>query len=274
MTSQTLAAVRGRIDHTDGTGAAPVPASAAREAARLKATGEAHVWWWPLEDHVDQADFDLLDEVEQIRARRFRHERDAAAFARTRAGARRAIGDLLGVDPRTVALGRRVCPGCGDLEHGPPAVAGPAVGLAVSLTRTSGCGVLALHAGDWIGVDIEALRPVASGSLAGVVLAPAEHAYILSLPAGPERTAAFHRVWTRKEAVLKGVGLGLLGVDLNTLDVRPGTPGPLEVEHGHRGESSSWWQIDDLDLDGNWSASLARPVDGSPLGEVHSHRPA
>ncbi|WP_241695124.1 4'-phosphopantetheinyl transferase superfamily protein, partial [Streptomyces sp. C] len=134
-----------------------------------------------------------------------------------------------------MALGRRVCPGCGDLEHGPPAVASPAVGLAVSLTRTSGCGVLALHAGDWIGVDVEALRPVESGSLANVVLAPAEHAYILSLPAGPERTAAFHRVWTRKEAVLKGVGLGLLGIDLNALDVTPGTPGPVEVEHGYTG---------------------------------------
>lgn len=273
MTSQTLAAVRGPIDHTHGTGVLPVPESAAREAARLKATGEAHVWWWPLEERVDQADFDLLDEVEQVRARRFRHEKDAAAFIRTRAGARRAIGGLLGVDARTVALGRRVCPGCGDLEHGPPAVAAPAVGLALSLTRTSGCGVLALHAGDWIGVDVEALRPVESGSLAGVVLAPAEHAYILSLPAGPERTAAFHRVWTRKEAVLKGVGLGLLGIDLNALDVRPGTPGPVVVDHGYQGEVSSW-QIDDLDLDGNWSASLARPVDGSPLGEVHRHRPA
>lgn len=81
MTSQTLAAVRGPIDHTHGTGVLPVPGSAAREAARLKATGEAHVWWWPLEDRVDQADFDLLDEVEQVRARRFRHEKDAAAFA-------------------------------------------------------------------------------------------------------------------------------------------------------------------------------------------------
>lgn len=273
MTSQTLTAVRGRIDHTATTGVLPVPVTAAREAARLRATGEAHVWWWPLEDRVDQADFDLLDEVEQVRARRYRAEKDAAAFIRTRAASRRAIGELLGVDARTVALGRRVCPGCGDLEHGPPAVASPAVGLAVSLTRTSGCGVLALHAGDWIGVDVEALRPVESGSLASVVLAPAEHAYILSLPAGPERTAAFHRVWTRKEAVLKGVGLGLLGIDLNALDVTPGTPGPVEVEHGYQGEVSRW-QIDDLDLDGNWSASLARPVDGSPLGPVHRHRPA
>ncbi|MEU8772411.1 4'-phosphopantetheinyl transferase superfamily protein [Streptomyces sp. NPDC048606] len=273
MTSQTLAAARGPIDHTNRTGALPVPEAAAREAARLKATGEAHVWWWPFEDHVDQADFDLLDEVEQVRARRYRHERDAAAFTRTRAGARRAIGELLGVDARTVALGRRVCPGCGDLEHGPPAVASPAVGLALSLTRTGGCGVLALHAGDWIGVDIEALRPVESGSLASVVLAPAEHAYILSLPAGPERTAAFHRVWTRKEAVLKGVGLGLLGIDLNALDVRPAVPGPLVVDHGYRGEVSSW-QVDDLDLNGNWSASLARPIDGSPLGPILRHGPS
>ncbi|MEU6862112.1 4'-phosphopantetheinyl transferase superfamily protein [Streptomyces sp. NPDC046876] len=261
MTSQLLAAAP----------TVHVPESAAREAARLEETGEAHVWWWPLGDRVDQAEFDLLDEVEQVRARRYRNERDAAAFVRTRAGARRAIGELLGVDARTVALGRRVCPGCGDLEHGPPAVAAPAVGLAVSLTRTSGCGVLALHAGDWIGVDIEALRPVESGSLADVVLAPAEYAYIMSLPAGPERTAAFHRVWTRKEAVLKGVGLGLLGIDLNALDVTPGIPGPVEVVHGYQGEVTRW-QVDDLDLDGNWSASLARPLTPT-LGPIHRHRP-
>ncbi|GAA2920707.1 4'-phosphopantetheinyl transferase family protein [Streptomyces mexicanus] len=261
------------IDHAADVGEVYVPATARAAVDRLRRSGEVHVWWWPLGEATDPADFVLLDEQERARMRRFHAARDAAAFTRTRAGARRAVSELLGVPVDAVRFGRRICPGCGDPDHGPPAVVRPPVPLAVSLSRTDGCGVLAVRAGDWVGVDVEAYRPMESEALAQLVLTPDEAGQVLALPEGPARTALFHRAWTRKEAVVKAVGLGLLGMPLNTLDVRPAAGGPLTVTHVHEGRTTTW-HVQDLDLDGPWSASLARPSAADPLGPVRLHPPS
>ncbi|MYW67599.1 4'-phosphopantetheinyl transferase superfamily protein [Streptomyces sp. SID8379] len=262
------------IDHAADIADVYVPESARDVVADLRRTGAVHIWWWRLGDAVDPADFALLDASEQARARRFHAARDAAAFTTTRAGARRAVAGLLGVAAQAVRFGRRVCPGCGDTEHGPPSVVRPPVPLAISLSRTSGCGVLALRAGSWVGVDVEAYRPVESDALAEVVLTPSEARHILGLPAGGEdRVHRFHRAWTRKEAVVKAVGLGLMGMPLNTLEVAPADPGPFRVTHDHQGELTQW-HVEDVHLDSGWSASLARPATSSPLGPVQVHAPA
>jgi len=262
------------IDHAADIADVHVPESARGVVADLRDSGAVHVWWWRLAEAVDPADFALLDEFEQARARRFHAARDAAAFTTTRAGARRAVADLLGVAAQAVRFGRRVCPGCGDKEHGPPSIVRPPVPLAISLSRTAGCGVLAVRAGSWIGVDVEAYRPVESDALAELVLTPSETTQILGLPPeGPDRTHRFHTAWTRKEAVVKAVGLGLMGMPLNTLDVHPSDPGPLTVTHEHEGRVTHWY-VEDVALDGPWSASLARPSTSTPLGPVHLHAPA
>ncbi|MER5830735.1 4'-phosphopantetheinyl transferase superfamily protein [Streptomyces sp. NPDC002130] len=260
------------IDHAADISDVYVPETARAVVARLGENGAAHVWWWPLNQAVDPVDFALLDEAERARARRFHAARDAAAFTTTRAGARRAVAELLGVAPQSVRFGRRICPGCGDAEHGPPAVVRPPVPLAVSLSRTTGCGVLAVRAGNWVGVDVEAYRTVESAALAELVLTPNEREQVFSFAEGPERTRTFHRAWTRKEAVVKAVGLGLMGMPLNTLDVNPSADGPLTVRHVHR-ERTTTWHVEDLHLPGPWSASLSRPSAG-PLGPVHVHPPA
>lgn len=261
------------IDHAADIGEVYLPEAARDVVARLRRSGQAHVWWWRLHDTADPADFALLDEAERARARRFHAARDAAAFATTRAGARRAVAGLLGVAAEAVRFGRRICPGCGDAEHGPPAVVRPPVPLAISLSRTAGCGVLAVRAGDWVGVDVEEYRPVESEALAELVLTPNECESLFALPEGPVRNRVFHRAWTRKEAVVKAVGLGLMGMPLNTLDVHPTSPGPLLVDHVHEGRTTRW-HVEDLTLPGPWSTSLARPATAAPLGAVHLHPPA
>ncbi|MFJ6015107.1 4'-phosphopantetheinyl transferase family protein [Streptomyces sp. NPDC092952] len=249
-----------------------IPRPALDAVGRMRESGETHVWWWPLGARTDPADYAVLDEVERGRAQRFHAEADAAAFTATRAAARRAVAGLLGVQPEEVAFGRRICPGCGDPEHGPPAVTRPPVPLAVSLSRTAGAGALAVRAGTWVGVDVEALRPVEPAGLAEVVLTASEGAHILGLPPGPARDAAFHRAWTRKEAVVKAVGLGLLGMPLNTLDVAPAQDGPVHVVHRYRGEETHW-QVTDIGTGGPWAAAVARPRTGPP-GPVRIHTPA
>ncbi|MFD7623004.1 4'-phosphopantetheinyl transferase family protein, partial [Streptomyces sp. NPDC059802] len=151
----------------------PIPTGAEPSPAHLART---QVWWWELPERVDPADAALLGPAERARLRRFRSERAAASFTRTRAAARRALGTLLGVSAAEVVLGREQCPGCGDPCHGPPRLDHPEVPLAISLSRTTGLGLLAVSEGARVGVDVEALRAVRGDALTRSTLTPRERA--------------------------------------------------------------------------------------------------
>ncbi|MFD7068902.1 4'-phosphopantetheinyl transferase family protein [Streptomyces sp. NPDC059913] len=232
--------------------------------------GAVHVWWWRPPHRVVPDDLALLGTDEFHRALTLLAERDAAAFVHTRAGARRALSELLLVAPHSIELGRRRCPGCGDLGHGPPVIERPEVPWAVSMSRTAGCGVFAVGEGHALGVDVEAVRPMRRASLYDSVLTDNERAHLGSLPPGPVRDAGFHRVWTRKEAVVKAVGLGLVGTELNRLETWPARQGPVRVLHTHSGRTTVW-SVQDLRLDDRVVAALARPPGTDLSGPVHIH---
>ena len=59
-----------------------------------------------------------------------------------------------------------------------------------------------------VGVDIEALPASATVAEVTGLLHPAERTEINSAAPGP-RTETFSRIWTRKEAYLKAIGLGV-----------------------------------------------------------------
>lgn len=59
-----------------------------------------------------------------------------------------------------------------------------------------------------LGIDVESVRPLADLAELTAQLHPDEGRAIRALPPF-ERTAAFYRCWTRKEAVLKATGTGL-----------------------------------------------------------------
>ena len=242
------------------------------EVDRLIARGEAHVWWWRSPVRVDPADLRLLATAEFRRALGMLSERDAAEFVHTRAGARRALGQLLGTTAADVDLGRRRCPGCGSDGHGPPQVLSPAVPLAISLSRTAGWGVFAVGAGSAIGVDAEALRPVREALLSDTVLTAAERGHLRDVAEGTDRQRAFHRVWTRKEAVVKAVGVGLAGTELGRLETLPDRSGPVRVTHHAEGRATAW-TVQDLQLSDRLAVALARPAGPAARGRVHLHPP-
>ncbi|QES09346.1 4'-phosphopantetheinyl transferase superfamily protein [Streptomyces venezuelae] len=238
------------------------PDRAADVVRVLGERGEAHVWWWTAPECTDPEDLPLLDTEEFRRALAIPAERDAAAFVRSRAVVRRALGELFGLDPRDLALGRRACPGCADTGHGPPRLVVPGVPLVLSVSRTAGHGLLALGAGASIGVDAEALRPVTDRRFADPDLTPGERRHLRGLPPGPDRDRAYLRIWTRKEAVAKATGLGLSGTALGRLDTRPADRGPVRI---------ATWTVEDLHLVEGIVAALARPEGPAGHGPVHHH---
>lgn len=126
-------------------------------------------------------------------------------FARARSLIREIAAQLLGIEPADVTIGRR-CPRCGDTAHGAPVVDGLDVSWSVS--HSMGVVVVAVGGGA-VGVDVESparltREPVISPSF----FSWAEIAQLVQLQAAARHLEVL-RLWCRKEAAAKAVGVGM-----------------------------------------------------------------
>ncbi|MFI6475553.1 4'-phosphopantetheinyl transferase family protein [Streptomyces sp. NPDC050516] len=223
-------------------------------------TAVAHAWWWRTGDGpIDPADLALLSKDERDRAARFVHVGAKVGYVAGRAASRRILSELLDVPPAEIGLGRRPCPGCGDPLHGPPAVLHPQSPLWISISHTDGCGMLAV-ARVPVGVDVEVVREFPIEELAPSTLTASERHVVLGTPEGDARTQAFLRCWTRKEAVLKAVGVGIT-TDLTAVETRPESSDPAVVAAGVPGTPESW-AVSDLAVPSTWAAAISVPAEG------------
>lgn len=213
---------------------------------------------------VDPDDLALLNNEERDRAARFPTEPSAAAFVARRSALRRIAARSLGVSPAEVAIARAPCPRCGDHRHGPPRI--PLRGApAVSVSSSGSLAVVATARHGPIGVDIELTRspPFDPLDAAAAVASAVEAAYLAELQ-GPARLAAFHRMWSRKEAVAKAVGVGFLG-RLRVIDTAPWRKGPLVLTGTPvRGGPAVWW-VQDLPVRAGFHGAVARAGSTGPL---------
>mgnify|MGYP002349437706 CR=1 FL=1 len=177
--------------------------------------------WCAVPDATDARATAWLPPDEALRASAFRHEEDRQRFVTGRALVRAALGERLGVPPTEVAirLGPRdaAAPGRPFVEGAPSfsiAHAGRWVLVAIVGTVTGSRGVAGDAASDGgpdlavgvdVGVDVESTAP-ARDHLTDLLDAvpPGER------PADGWDAESFTRSWTRREAVLKAVGTGLL----------------------------------------------------------------
>jgi 4'-phosphopantetheinyl transferase len=157
-----------------------------------------------------------LSEEERSEAAWLLGHEDARHKAAARAWLRQELGTVLGMRPDQVHVRRQA--------SGKPEVAGP---LAFNLSHSGRWAAIALLEHPealgcmGVGVDLETLSQ-ATGLWAArdQFLHPSEH-LALAHQAPEQRDHMSLLCWTRKEAVLKALGVGLLAPDL--------TPGRLEV---------------------------------------------
>ncbi|RSS73366.1 4'-phosphopantetheinyl transferase superfamily protein [Streptomyces sp. WAC06614] len=145
-----------------------------------------------------------LDGQELARAAEFARATDRDSYVCAHVALRRLLSAYLGIAPREITVERAPCTHC-DEPHGRPVLPGGA--LHFSLSHCTGLSLLAFATAP-VGVDVEELVRPATILETADVLHPREAAELALLPAA-ERPAAFTRVWTRKEAYLKGLGVGL-----------------------------------------------------------------
>jgi 4'-phosphopantetheinyl transferase len=186
--------------------AEPMPAAGAHLGK-----GTVHLWASLLADqrHALDAHLALLDPEERARAERFRHARDRERYITAHGLLRRLLGHYLAADPAAARI---------DLgTYGKPFVAG--TDLRFNLSDTKDAVVIALTRGSEIGADIETVdRVVDHRAVADHYFTPEEVSWIGD--AGTESTSKrrFLELWTRKEAVLKASGVGIMD-DLRVLRV-------------------------------------------------------
>ena len=124
-------------------------------------------------------------------------------------------------------------------SHGKPFLAN-ANGVSFSLSHTADSVAIAIARDLELGIDIEAVSPVTDrDKLVEGFFSPAEWADYQSLPRHEQEVLFFH-LWSRKEAFVKGLGLGLsYPLDAFTVGVRI----PVTLV----GEGTSSWSLRHLD---------------------------
>jgi len=161
----------------------------------------------------------LLSPAELDRAARFHFQKHREHFVVARGVLRALLGAYLDCAPHALQFRYNA--------YGKPLLA-PPLDLKFNLSHSGEWALYALtHVGE-VGVDLEHLRPVDDlEQIAARFFSAAESATLLALPQ-TQQTEAFFNCWTRKEAYIKGVGLGLsLPLDQFDVSLTPGEPARL-----------------------------------------------
>ncbi len=219
------------------------------------AAGAAQVWRVDLAVSAARAERleAALSAEERRRAARYRHARDRRRFVAARASLRCLLAAHMDAEPAEVAFVYGV--------NGKPALASG--GPSFNLSHSHDLALIALTRGRDVGIDVERIRPLTAAPRIAARLWTGREAAALEALAGDERLAAFHATWTRKEAVVKGLGVGLSG-RLDGFEVpTDGAPTSRSLRvAGRDGRAEAWWLSDLRPAPGYVGALALRGCEG------------
>jgi 4'-phosphopantetheinyl transferase len=212
--------------------------------------GEVHVWRFAQDVPVarERRLAQVLSPDERERAARFRFERHRRWHVVARGTLRHLLARYVGAQP--AALRFRYGP------QGKPALEGPGA-PHFNLAHSGGMALLAVARDRALGVDLEEIRPErADQALVERFFSPREGEMIRALPAALRPEAFFH-CWTRKEAYIKAIGLGLSQPLRDfTVSVSPGEPAAL-LEVAGDPDATARWRLRALDPGPGFVGALA-----------------
>jgi 4'-phosphopantetheinyl transferase len=222
---------------------------------------ETHLWRAPLTvpPGVLERRRRTLSEEERERADRYHLARDRDHFIAARGGLRELLGLYLQLPPAQVSFTYGA--------HGKPALLGGH--LQFSVSHAHELALFALTERRPVGVDLEWMRvDLELEEMAERFFSLNERRTIRSLPAA-ERPAAFFACWTRKEAYVKAVGIGL-SLPLDRFDVACAPTEPAALR----------WTDGDPDGPQRWAMHALHPgrgyigalVTAAPMGRILLHQ--
>lgn len=215
--------------------------------------GQAHVFRFNLA--VDFPSTAVLSQEERDRAARFLIADHRRRFIAAHIQLRQVLAGFARCAPADLIFAAA--------PHGKPYLSA-APNLRFNLSHSQDAALLAVRAGQEVGVDIEWARANTDyETIARRFFSPAEAAALFSLPPG-EQAAAFLACWTRKEAYIKARGLGL-AIPLDSFDVSIHSGNPVALVDRGSPDDGAGWTI--LQLPAPTGAAAALAVEGR-LSEV------
>lgn len=191
------------------------------------------------------ADGAALSADEQARAARLVMPDAQRRFIAARAGLREILSRMTGIDAAalTFSVGK----------HGKPCLTGIADTPHFNLAHSGELALCAV-ADHPVGVDLERVRPLANmPQMAEMSFTDQERAALWSLDE-PARIAAFFRLWTRKEAIMKAHGAGFRLAKSFTVPVALPDAASVLLEQEQ-------FLVQDIKIAGGFIAAIAGRVD-------------
>lgn len=213
-----------------------------------------HVWRGVLDQDRDvQQRLELsLSADERDRTNRFRFDRDRSRYVVGRGLLRALLGAYVGVDAAQLRF-----------SYGPqrkPELVGD--GAYFNLAHSGATALFAVSSSFEVGIDVELQSDFTGERIPERFFSPREVATLRALPEA-DQPEAFLTCWTRKEAILKARGDGLMmALDSFDVSLAPGEPAALLRANWPASESALWQLADLSDSDRGQIAALAAPAQG------------
>lgn len=220
---------------------------------------EVHVWRASLELPASALErlLAVLCGEERQRAAKFVFARHKEHFIAARGILRHILARYLSKPPSELLFEHN--------SYGKPSLRADACGgrpLHFNVSHSGGLALYAFSNDVPVGVDVEQVRQdFATGEIAESFFSPAEVRAFKGLPSH-SKTEAFFNCWTRKEAYIKALGMGLSHpLERFTVSLAPGTPAQLLCDETDPTEAARW-SLRDLPIDPGYAAALAVPKHG------------
>jgi len=239
-----------------------IPAAAVRYALEKNVV---HVWRIPVVADAAQANdiSHLLTATEQARGRRFSRDEDRLRFQLGRAATRCLLARYLGLMPDQVGID--------------PDRAGKPQLDASTLPSDRMIHFNLSHSGSWmvvafarsfpVGIDVELVSAQSvTADLIEHVMSDNETRILHGLP-NDKQIAAFFKCWTSKEALLKGIGVGLSAA-LKAIEVSIDPDQPARLISAPPELCPSPWHLRTLEFSEPYAATLALAATSAEVVDI------
>lgn len=161
-----------------------------------------HVWTVDLKGTPNWLDNEIkfLSEDELLRANRYRFEVHRNRFIASRSRLRQILSWYVDITPENLTFAYK--------EHKKPILSEPTSHLSFNISHSEDIALLAVTLNHAIGIDIEKNQSTYNEAVAKRYFSSIEYAELMQLEE-TKRAAAFYRLWSRKEAIVKATGKGL-----------------------------------------------------------------
>lgn len=216
-------------------------------------TADVAVWRVPLDPTraPEAGALAELSDAERARAALFATDQLRNRWFCAHVALRRILAAALDVAPASISYSTAAA--------GKPFIAQPAAnGLEFNLSDSGDIALIAVSRCGPVGVDVEECRPKPDLlALAEGFFAEEERAALRALPSA-EQAAAFYRIWARKEAFIKAIGLGLgFGLQRCAVSIEPDAPRLLRIDPDPRVLGA--WQLMDAPVPDGYAGALVAP---------------